>query len=344
MQKIRTIFLLVILFFVSIYANAQQDDKNIEDNSNLPVMNELENLIETLSEEADEAFDYSELIDELEYYSTHKMNLNNPDYSLLKNLFGLNDYQVYQLQRYLSVYGQMLSIYELHLIEGMDTTSIQRLMKYVEAYPIEQQEKFSLRNVFKYGKHRILMRYGQVLEKQQGYSAASDELLAKNPNSRYLGSPQAYLLKYNFNYNNKIRFGFTAEKDAGEEFFKGHNKWGFDFYSFHIFLNNKRIFKRVALGDYKLSFGQGLAMNMGFSVHKPDNSVSISKNPLGLGHYSSSNESDFLRGIATTIDCKIVELTLFYSYKKLDASLSDTIGGEVFAESFTQTGYHRTPR
>ena len=337
----------LLLFFIiasTLSAKAQQDDKIIEQNTNSIIINDLENSIESLTEQSDEeTVDCSELVDEYIYYSKNKMNLNNPDYQALMSIFRLSDYQVYHLKRYLSEQGKMLSIYELRLIEGMDSTTIARILPFVEVLPIQKQEKLKFSNVFKYGKHRILMRYGQVLEQQQGYSPASKEVLEKNPNARYLGSPQAVLLKYNFNYKNKIRFGFTADKDAGEEFFKGSNKWGFDFYSFHVFLNNMGIFKRIALGDYKLSFGQGLVMNMGFSMRKPENSIEIAKNPTGLSPYTSSNEYNFLRGIATTLDCKVLEATVFYSYRKLDASLSDTIDGDIFIESLSEIGYHRTP-
>jgi hypothetical protein len=105
-----------------------------------------------------------------------------------------------------------------------------------------------------------------------------------------------------------------------------------------------KIFKRISLGDYQLSFEQGLIMNMGFSTRKPENSIDIAKNLAGLKPYTSSNETNFLRGAATTIDCKVLEATLFYSYRKLDASLSDSIAGEIFIESLSETGYHRTPR
>ena len=323
---------------------AQQDGKAIEDSDNSVIVNDLENIIETQTEQSNEIIDYSELVNDYLYYSKRKMNLNNPDYQVLMSVFGLSSYQVYHLQEYLLEQGQMLTVYELNLIEGMDSTTISRLLKYAGVYPIQKKEKLDFRQVFKYGKHGILMRYGQVLEEQQGYSPASEETLGKNPNIRYLGSPQSYLLKYNFNYMNRIRFGFTADKGAGEEFFKGSNKWGFDFYSYHIFLDNMGIFKRIALGDYKLSFGQGLVMNMGFSMRKPENSIEIAKNSAGLNPYTSSNEYNFLRGIAATIDCKVLETTVFYSYRKLDASLSDTLDGEVFAESLSETGYHRTVR
>ena len=61
------------------------------------------------------------------------------------------------------------------------------------------------------------MRYRQVLNKQVSYTTLSDSLLELKPNAVYRSQP--YLLfKYKFDYASKVRFGFTAEKDAGESF------------------------------------------------------------------------------------------------------------------------------
>ena len=47
----------------------------------------------------------------------------------------------------------------------------------------------------------------------------SDSLRANN--KVYLGSPYRVYTRYRFRYRQNISFGFTAEKDEGEEFFKG---------------------------------------------------------------------------------------------------------------------------
>ncbi len=336
------IFILFLFLLPATFSYAQTDSLSIiKDDISIPDV--LENRIEEIVEQSEDESDYSELVEDYLYFQENKMNLNEPNFQQLMSVFGLTDYQIYHLQRYLRLYGQIYSIYELKAIEGMDMETILRLLNYVVVLPVRQRQTLRLKDAFKYGKHRILMRYGQVLEQQQGYRESSDELLEKSPNAHYLGSPQAYLLKYNFNYHNMLRFGFTAEKDAGEEFFKGNNKYGFDFYSFHLFVRNISVFKSIAIGDYQLSFGQGLAMNMGFSMMKPDNSIGVYRNPFGLKPYTSANENNYLRGIATTIDCKIFNLTLFYSYKKLDATLSDTSSAEeLYIETLQTTGYHRT--
>src|SRR5690606_33791950 len=61
---------------------------------------------------------------------------------------------------------------------------------------------------------------------------------------------------------------------------------------------------------------------------------------LGLMPYTSSNETMFLRGIAGTFIYNKLEITPFFSFRKLDASLADDRG--IFT-SLGSSGYHRTP-
>jgi len=46
----------------------------------------------------------------------------------------------------------------------------------------------------------------------------------------------------------------TMEKDPGEEFFRGSNRVGFDFYSAHLYYRNiSRTVKALAFGDYQVN-------------------------------------------------------------------------------------------
>ena len=58
----------------------------------------------------------------------------------------------------------------------------------------------------------------------------------------------------------------------------------------------------------------------------------------------SANESGYLRGAATTLSYKYLELTVFYSNKKVDANLSvnDSTDDEQHVSALQQTGLHRT--
>ncbi len=65
---------------------------------------------------------------------------------------------------------------------------------------------------------------------KSGYKLHTKEELKKNPNKQYLGYGYYHSLRYSFHYRDKIYLGLTAEKDAGEPFFAGQNRKGYDFY------------------------------------------------------------------------------------------------------------------
>ena len=63
----------------------------------------------------------------------------------------------------------------------------------------------------------------------------------------YLGSPWKLYSRYRFRYRQNISVGVTMEKDEGEEFFRGSQPQGFDYYSAHLFLRNIGPVKAVAV-------------------------------------------------------------------------------------------------
>lgn len=299
--------------------------------------------IEHLAEGSESELDYSEIVENMTYYLENKMNINQPDYEILMSVFKLSDYQIYHLKRYLDENGSLQSKYELSVIEGFTREKIASLLPYIEILPVKEREKLRFKNVFRYGKNTVLMRYAQVLEPQAAYVLDSSADLSSNPNARYQGSSQYYLIKYKFDYKSKIRFGFTAEKDAGEEFFKGSNRQGFDFYSFHFFLKDMGWLKSLAIGDYQVQFGQGLAMWIGFQSQAPTNSIETFQYARALSSYTSTNENNYLRGMASELQFKKIKCTFFYSYRTKDANLSDTADKEeAYILSLQETGYHRT--
>ncbi len=303
----------------------------------------VESLIENFVEELDAETDFTEYVEDFQFYIHNPMNLNNPDYDVLKRVFSLSDYQVYQLKSYLTVSGEMQTIYELSTIKGFDKQTVFRLLPFVKIESIKNPYKINLKQVFKFGRNQLFLRYQGVLEEQLGYSQASDSLLLARPNARYLGSPYRVYSRYAFNYQNRIRFGITAEKDPGEEFFKGSQKNGFDFYSAHFFIRDFGVVKSLALGDYHLQFGQGLTLWTGLGFGKSSNLSSIKKRAQGVRPYTSANEYGFMRGAATTLRYKDVELSLFYSKNTLDAAVDSLSSDEFYIASLQETGFHRTP-
>ncbi|MFA5492482.1 MAG: hypothetical protein WC245_06010, partial [Bacteroidales bacterium] len=251
--------------------------------------------IEYIAEESGvEEADFSELTEKLEYYLKHPINLNKTTVDELRDLGLLTDIQIINFFDHIQRNGKLHSLYELQSIEGWDLATINKILPFVKISDVGVAHKYNFSEVMKEGNSQLFIRYMQTLEKQKGYKAIDDSTLAANPNSRYLGSPYKLYTRYQFKYYNLISFGFTAEKDPGEEFFKGTQKQGFDFYSAHFFIRNVGPFKAIALGDYNLQLGQGLTMWTGMSFGKTADAVFTKRNATGIKQYTSADENRFL--------------------------------------------------
>jgi len=139
------------------------------------------------------------------------------------------------------------------------------------------------------------------------------------------------------------------EKDAGEDFFRGSNPQGFDFYSAHFHLKDyNNVIKDLTIGDFNVSFGQGLILFTGFGRGKGTESMAIKRGRRTLRGYSSVNEVNFYRGAGITLNLhKNVEATIFGSIRKRDGNLvvpTDTLENDDQLAEFTSlqtTGLHR---
>lgn len=329
-------FLLIFLIFFFISANlfAQTIDNKDE--------NLIEKKVETIAENTEQEMDYTMLVDQLTRYLQNPLNLNNASREDFDDLALLSDIQINNLLDHIARNGKLISLYELQSIDGFDLQTIRAISSYVTVSGNIDNPKFSIREVFKYGKNDLFMRYQQVLEEQQGYTSADS---AASPNSHFAGSPMRLYTRYRFTYSNHVSIGLTAEKDQGEEFFKGSQKQGFDFYSGHFFLRNIGHLKSLAVGDFQAQFGQGLTFWSGLAFGKTADGTSIKRNAIGLKPYTAVDENLFLRGIGSTWQFGKFQVTAFASHKKIDgATTVDSTRDEVTSvTSFLTSGLHRTP-
>ncbi len=304
-----------------------------------------EQKVEQLATGTESEMDYSDLLQDMDFYLKHPLNLNTASAEDLASFIILSEIQISNLLTHIAKNGKLLSVYELQSIDGFDVATIQALMPYVKVSN-EGAQRFNFRDALQYGSHDLFLRYQRVLEQQQGYSPATDEELAESPNSRYLGSADKYYLRYRYKFFNKISMGITAEKDAGEQFFAGAQKYGFDFYSAHLMVNNLGIVKSAVVGDYHVQFGQGLTLWTGMGFGKSSDVINIKKMASGLRAFTSADENRFMRGAAVCLAKKGIEFTAFYSIKKIDANglSSDTTSQELQAiSSLQESGLHSTP-
>ncbi|MCF8464323.1 MAG: helix-hairpin-helix domain-containing protein [Flavobacteriales bacterium] len=333
--------LTAMLLFGSIFGFAQEE----ADQENL-IQKKIETIAEQLGE-GDESEDFNTLLDELLYFSEHPININNTTANELAQLPMLDDIAIANLLTHISANGKLLNVYELQSVNGFTIPLIRQIEPFIKVSDNPDATSFSFKEMMREGTHELVLRYQQVLNPQEGYSEIEDSALAISPNSRYLGDPQKYYARYRFKYSNKVSWGLTMEKDAGEQFFKGTMKQGFDFYSGHIFVSNVGVLKAAALGDFQAQFGQGLVFWSGLAFGKSSDGVSIKRNAQELKPYTSVDENRFLRGGGTTLKFGKYEVTAFGSYKLMDANVStstDTLTEqEETISSIFSGGFHRTP-
>jgi len=317
----------------------------------------IKNAIEHLSEKSETNFDYSDILDEFISLKDHPANLNDAEETKkLLPLFLLNELQYQNLQQYIDSNGLLLSPNELLLIDGFNSQTITNLKAFTTTKEVKKRDYPKRSNIFKYGRHRIFLRYQRTLQTADGYKNRSDSVFNSQPNSKYLGNADKYYFKYQFNYSHRISAGLVAEKDAGELFFENINNpvidsligdkitKGFDFYAANIYIQDIGIVKQAVIGDYHLLFGQGLNMWTALSFGKSATALNIRKYDAGIKPNTSTDENKFLRGAAVKIGLQPWELTCFYSKKKQDASdfLSPDDQETHLIKSLNGTGYHRT--
>lgn len=332
----------------------------------------LSAIAEQLGDDTD--VDLSEIAEQLFDRLYNPINLNHTNAQELSSLRLLSDIEVNAILQHIQRYGKFISIFELQAVEGLDPLTLEMIRPFVTISG-EGVTRTPLKVMLAQGRHEVLMRAQINIEQRRGFLGRDPfnkpyaypsgaplpdvddpfvmDSLRRN-NKVYLGSPWKLYTRYRFQYRRNLDFGITAEKDEGEEFFKGTQKQGFDFYSAHLFLREIGPMKAVALGDFQAQFGQGLTFSSGLSfTRKSAYTMNIMRNAQGLTPYASVNENQFLRGAGGTAKLgKHFEGTAFISKKGYDAnvialqdtSISDADADLVSFSSFQEDGFHRTYR
>ena len=96
----------------------------------------------------------------------------------------------------------------------------------------------------------------------------------------------------------------------------------------------------MVVGDYSLSFGNGLLFTSGYG-QLSSRRVTLNAAPRsgGIHPYISSSSYRFFRGAAAEITSGMLSVSGFFSDRKIDATLDSSMK---IITAFPQTGYHRT--
>lgn len=289
----------------------------------------LEENLEQLSMEDETERNWEEELQELSRRLEEPVNINTATKQQLEQFPFLTDLQIENLLAYVYIHGQMQTLYELQLVGEMDKRTIDLLLPFICLKVVEDKKGFpALKTLLKYGKHEVLTRLDVPFYTRKGYE--------KN----YLGPSLYNSLRYNFHYGDYLQAGFTAEKDAGEPMFALHNPKGYDYYSLYFLIKNLGRLRTLALGNYRLSFGQGLVLSTDFRLGKTYSMSTSDYRSGGIKKHSSTDEYNYFRGAAATISLlPSLELSAFYSHRSMDGVIE---GGDI--TSIYKTGLHRTQK
>ena len=287
------------------------------------------------------------LIDELYEIHLSPVNLND-----LKTKEGSNELQTQTTDRlaqlpfltrqqiealvyYVNEHYPVRTLGELMLIRELDYLTRMRLMLFCYAGEPSTEGNYSLRRLWRYAQHELIARTDIPLYTKDGYQDKPQSVIEKSPNKIYRGNSNYHSLRYQVKSMHRITAGFQIEKDAGEDYF--------DYISGYAMLNQIGKIRTLIVGDFKLSFGQGLVINNGMSFGKSAGWGLFSNASVahGIRKHSSMSESNHFRGAA--IDYTLGEnshFTAFLSYQNVDGTLRTNNHNAI--SSLKTDGLHRT--
>lgn len=325
----------LFIFGLMVFQSTSAQNTEVKEEPPIIIEEQLENLTEMNDDEAPED---DEWLQDMVYFSRNPVNLNYADEGLLQQLKLLSPVEINNLVQYRNAFGPLLHIYELQAVPGWSIMKIRRLLPYITVSENVQMIP-SLRSRLEGGEHVLLLRTTRVLEKSKGYRIDATE-----GRNYYMGSPLKLLLRYKYKFKNNLQFGITAEKDAGEQFFRGAQSSGFDFYSAHFFARDIGVIRTVALGDFTVNMGQGLIQWQGLSFTGGAEIMNIKRQSEILRPHSSAGEVAFHRGAGVTVQKNNIAVTAFGSYRFVDAGTErDTLNRIEKVTSLRTSGLHRTP-
>ena len=311
--------------------------------NNLSAQESWENIIEQLVDNNDEisSSNWQNLMEDLAELKEHPININTATKEQLERFPFLSDQLVENILYYIYRHGPMLTDKELMMVQDMDIRTARVLKLFITfQQPDKEPRKPTLKHVLKYGKHELSTRVDIPFYTRAGYQPYTSAYIEENPNKRYLGKPFYHNVRYQFHYSDKVYVGLTAEKDAGELFFVGENRKGYDYYSPYIYVRNIGKLKTLALGNYRLNYGYGLVMNTDFGMGKTATLSTLGNKARGIKKHSSTDEYNYFQGIAGSIYLtKRLTADVFYSYRQMDGIVDNS-----FITSIKEDGYHRIPR
>lgn len=245
-----------------------------------------------------------EYLDNYESYRDNRININDTTCMALLELNMLSEMQWNNLKSYIEHYGALQSINELELINGFDAKTLQRIYPIITAAPIaSKKDKLSLKKMLSDGNHNMVVGSASAIEEAVGYR-----------NGHYEGSDDRIYMRYYYKYRENLKIQLSAEKQAGEAFYKNGKVNGFGYYGGSLTVSDIGIIKRAVVGQYQLQFGQGVTLWTGFNPYISA-TTNVCRFGQGIRSAGAFNRNSLIGAAATTSLGKRTELTMFYGHQ-----------------------------
>ncbi len=302
-----------------------------------------------LEDQSDEVLNADYLAEKLADLAENPIDLNTATETELLSIPAINSHTAHRIVEFRKAGNGFDTTGDLIHVPGIDSVFLASIRPYVTvARENRRRSKTpfprgrSLREMASRMHFAVIQRVTRRLDLGRGYD--------RTKANAYMGSPERLYMRIRGYYRKHISLNLTTEKDPGEDFRwdPSSSTYGYDFVSAHIALGEMGRLKRLIVGDFDASFGQGLILWSNFAIGKGREPVRpVVRSGDGLRPYASADENRFFRGIATTLMLAPgISLSGFASRHRLDASIlkpdSLAMSGHPLA-ALSTSGLHRTP-
>ena len=309
---------------------------------------------------------YNDICEEWITLEQNPQNINDMSAAELCDIPLITDRQATAIINYRNLYGDLRSMSELQMITALDNARCRLLSLLLYAKPsatASQHPQAALPALPADTLHHSTSRswWPAITEPTRNSIVATMNIPTYERQGYTDGTYRGYAISHSIRYmlrSKRLQVGLTAAQDAGEPFFSGTNKKGWDFYTGFVRLKNSGIIDDAVVGHYQLSAGMGLILNSSYRLSRTSLLLTAPSVETRMHGHSSRQESNYLQGAAVRLALPWFNgsqtagrrsragvatgatATIFMSYRPLDATMSATEPQTI--STILKTGYHRT--
>ncbi len=295
--------------------------------------------VEQLLERTDPETTTDELVEWLSERATHPVNVNTAPANQLARLPGISVLAAQRIVAARVEAGPFRTLEAVQQAAGLDGPMFAALRPFLTTAGGDRARSPTRRLSLGRVEGRLIQRMTRRLDVGRGYSTDTTR-------STYAGSPERWYTRLQLRSERHLRLNLTLEKDPGEAFqwTPSTHTYGFDHVSAHVQVHDMGPVETLLIGDYTVSFGQGVGLWDSFAFSKGRDVIGPAmRQARGVSPFSSTEENRFFRGAAGTVQIHpALSVSAFVSRRSLDATTTlDPFGARIPVRR-AESGLHRT--